>query len=108
MDKSKVNALNELKKSIDEINNNEGLSISIHAIKDEKFIRKYSIIRFPQLVFFRDNRHVMFKGELESNELLEWLEVFKEKKSVDLSDSNFEHDTQASTGATTGDWFILL
>eukprot|EP01135_Chromosphaera_perkinsii_P008436 Nk52_evm4s1360 gene=Nk52_evmTU4s1360 len=25
-----------------------------------------------------------------------------------LDDSNFEHQTQASTGATTGDWFVLL
>lgn len=25
---------------------------------------------------------------------------------VDLSDASFEHDTQASTGATTGDWLI--
>ena len=28
------------------------------------------------------------------------------KKPVELTDKNFEHDTQASTGATTGDWFI--
>ncbi|RNA32887.1 thioredoxin domain-containing [Brachionus plicatilis] len=108
LDKVKVAALNELKRTVDEANNNEGLSIKIHAIKDEKFIRKYSILRFPQVVFFRDNRHVMYKGEVKSSVLLEWLEMFKEKKSVDLSDANFEHDTQASTGATTGDWFVLF
>ena len=28
------------------------------------------------------------------------------KKPIQLTDENFEHDTQASTGATTGDWFI--
>ena len=28
------------------------------------------------------------------------------KKPKVLSDSNFEHDTQATTGATTGDWLI--
>lgn len=26
----------------------------------------------------------------------------------ELNDNNFEHLTQASTGATTGDWFIKL
>jgi len=26
----------------------------------------------------------------------------------ELDDTNFEHDTQASTGSTTGDWFILF
>jgi hypothetical protein len=25
-----------------------------------------------------------------------------------LTDQNFEHDTQATTGATTGDWFVLF
>ena len=25
-----------------------------------------------------------------------------------LTDKNFEHDTQATTGATTGDWFVLF
>jgi len=27
---------------------------------------------------------------------------------VDLNDDSFEHLTQASTGATTGDWFVFL
>jgi hypothetical protein len=27
---------------------------------------------------------------------------------IELNDDNFEHDTQAASGATTGDWFILL
>ena len=25
-----------------------------------------------------------------------------------LTDENFEHDTQATTGSTTGDWFLLF
>ena len=28
------------------------------------------------------------------------------KKPVVLTDKNFEHDTQATTGGTTGDWFV--
>lgn len=27
-------------------------------------------------------------------------------KSKELSDKNFEHDTQATTGHTTGDWLV--
>lgn len=30
------------------------------------------------------------------------------KKPIELTDANFEHDTQAVTGGTTGDWFILF
>ena len=28
--------------------------------------------------------------------------------SINLNDQNFEHETQAATGATTGDWFIYF
>ena len=28
--------------------------------------------------------------------------------AYELTDSNFEHDTQATTGSTTGDWLILF
>ena len=27
-------------------------------------------------------------------------------KAKKLTDENFEHDTQATTGGTTGDWFV--
>jgi len=30
------------------------------------------------------------------------------KDTVELTDGNFEHDTQASTGMTTGDWFVMF
>ena len=30
------------------------------------------------------------------------------KEPIVLRDSTFEHLTQASTGATTGDWLVLL
>ena len=28
------------------------------------------------------------------------------KRSKELTDKTFEHDTQATTGSTTGDWFV--
>jgi hypothetical protein len=39
------------------------------------------------------------------------LHTFTENKEPtvrELSDDNFEHLTQASSGATTGDWFVML
>lgn len=30
------------------------------------------------------------------------------KKPIVLTDENFEHDTQAASGSTTGDWLILF
>ena len=40
--------------------------------------------------------------------LQEWFSEAREQLTHVLDDKSFEHDTQASTGATTGDWFILL
>lgn len=56
--------------------------------------------------------HLSPAGRADILELVLWLEG----NSVDarsgfahaLDDSNFEHLTQASSGATTGDWFVLL
>jgi len=30
------------------------------------------------------------------------------QEAIFLNDETFEHDTQASTGATTGDWIVLF
>ena len=40
--------------------------------------------------------------------LQEWFSEVRERLTRTLDDKSFEHDTQASTGSTTGDWFILL
>lgn len=32
----------------------------------------------------------------------------KEPAVKELTDETFEHLTQAATGATTGDWFVML
>ena len=40
--------------------------------------------------------------------LQEWIHEVRERVTRTLDDKSFEHDTQASTGSTTGDWFILL
>ena len=38
--------------------------------------------------------------------LLSLIPLFNARKAIVLTDDNFEHDTQSSTGATTGDWFV--
>lgn len=30
------------------------------------------------------------------------------KRAIILTDENFEHDTQAASGSTTGDWLVLF
>ena len=43
---------------------------------------------------------------LFSLSLITFIGVVLSKRPQELTDVTFEHDTQARTGATTGDWFI--
>uniref|UniRef100_A0A0K2UE52 Protein disulfideisomerase A4like [Apis florea] n=1 Tax=Lepeophtheirus salmonis TaxID=72036 RepID=A0A0K2UE52_LEPSM len=60
------------------------------------------------IVFYRKGVPVIYKGAASDEELLETLIAHKDKCSRDLTDTSFEHLTQAATGATTGDWFVLF
>lgn len=56
-----------------------------------------------------DNEHSNIYKNMKSLLLLVTLPlIFCAQKviQIELTDDNFEHDTQASTGATTGDWFV--
>ena len=61
-----------------------------------------------KVVFFRKGAAVLYDGPADEEELLERLSAYKETCVRELSDASFEHLTQASTGATTGDWFVLF
>ena len=47
-------------------------------------------------------------GPANEEEIIETIYRSKEQCVRDLTDLNFEHLTQASTGATTGDWFVMF
>lgn len=59
-------------------------------------------------MYFRDGNRVIYSGDINALKIFEWIEEMVEKKTKRFDDSSFEHDTQASTGATTGDWFVIL
>lgn len=64
------------------------------------------------LLYFKDYINYLSIFVLESltniDSLQEWLGETRESFTHVLNDKSFEHDTQAATGSTTGDWFILL
>ena len=37
-----------------------------------------------------------------------YIAIASAQYAKNLTDDNFEHDTQATTGSTTGDWFLLF
>lgn len=50
----------------------------------------------------------MIPGDVEEDLILHTLSDSREPAVKELNDDIFEHLTQAATGATTGDWFIML
>ena len=62
--------------------------------------------KLPQVVFFRKTIPVIYDGAANEDDIHETIMAYKEPCVRDLTDTSFEHQTQAATGATTGDWLI--
>lgn len=65
------------------------------------------------IIFWQNQKIYLYvAGQLASSddipEFVDWLTQAVEVATKDLFDDSFEHLTQASTGATTGDWFVVL
>lgn len=64
---------------------------------------------FPKLCFFRNGFPIIYHDSISNLDTLsEWFAETRALVTKVLTDKTFEHDTQASTGATTGDWFIIF
>lgn len=102
--------LDKFKALIDELNESTSQQqIQVLAVQNQALAAKHGIAQFPHVRYFRDENFVIYGNDhLNPESLFNWIEETVEKKTRRLSDSSFEHDTQASTGSTTGDWFVLL
>lgn len=58
--------------------------------------------RIPNTFFFVNS------GPLNDEVILETFVQNQEPAVNNLNDDSFEHLTQAASGATTGDWFVML
>lgn len=93
---------------------------------DSQLTRLYSPTKEPVLVFFRHGVPLLYDGNvfvfclvrlvivcvllgpLNDDMILHTFTDNKEPIVKELTDENFEHLTQAASGATTGDWFVFL
>lgn len=75
---------------------------------DSQLVRLYSPKKEPAVIFFRHGVPLLYDGAINAEEIYQKFEQNREPSVKELSDDSFEHLTQASTGSTTGDWFILL
>jgi len=62
----------------------------------------------PIVVFLRSGLAILYDGPANEEIMLDSLVQYREPCVQELTDTTFEHLTQASTGATTGDWFVLF
>ncbi|XP_014254941.1 thioredoxin domain-containing protein [Cimex lectularius] len=75
---------------------------------NSNMVKLYSPAKEPALVFFRHGVPLLYDGEYNEDIILHTFTESREPLVKELSDSNFESLTQASSGATTGDWFIMF
>merc|ERR1712071_386675 len=62
----------------------------------------------PSVVFFKHGVPMLYDGPSNEEFMLDTFTQNQEANVVDLNDDSFEHLTQVSSGATTGDWFVLF
>ncbi|XP_067942078.1 thioredoxin domain-containing protein-like [Watersipora subatra] len=82
-------------------------------LKDKAYEKKYSLKGCPNLVLYRQGRPIVYDGanlnmRFNREEIGQWVSRNMKSNVIQLSDDTFEHQTQASTGATTGDWLLWL
>lgn len=73
-----------------------------------QLVRLYSPTNEPALVFFRHGVPLLYDGPINDELILHTFTSNKEPTVKELTDETFEHLTQAATGATTGDWFVMF
>lgn len=85
-------------------------TLNAHTVKasNSQMTKLYSPTKEPAVVFFRHGVPLLYSGAIQEDAIFQYFNDNQSPVVRELSDVNFEHLTQASTGATTGDWFLLL
>lgn len=96
----------ELFKIRDELK--ENIPAEVAKVTNSQLVRLYSPKKEPAVVFFRNGVPLLYDGAINAEEIYQQFDANKQPAVKDLTDDTFEHLTQAATGATTGDWLILL
>lgn len=97
------NVLRQIKQEI-----KDNLEAEVVKAIGSQMVRLYSPTKEPAVVYFRHGVPLLYDGPTNEDALIGKLVQNKDPNVKELSDENFEHLTQASSGATTGDWFIMF
>lgn len=86
----------------------DSLNAWVVKIDNSNLVHLYNPSKEPSLVFVRHGVPLLYHGKINDELILHTFRENIEPAVRELDDSNFEHLTQAASGATTGDWFVLL
>ncbi|XP_026844743.1 uncharacterized protein LOC6591693 [Drosophila persimilis] len=86
----------------------ETLGAMVVQAHESNLVGIYDPTKEPALVYYRHGIPILYHGNIIEDQIVEFFNDNKEPAVKELSDENFEHLTQASSGATTGDWFIFF
>ncbi|XP_023932042.1 uncharacterized protein LOC106180614 [Lingula anatina] len=101
--------LSELEKIATALDDSVLEGMPVVKVKSVQTAAKYGVSKFPSLVYFRSSYPMLYGGDaVMAEDVFPWLERNVEVVTRELTDEDFEHLTQAATGATTGDWFVSL
>lgn len=96
-------ALNKIEQEI-----RDNLEAEVVKAIGSQMVRLYSPTKEPAVVYFRHGVPFLYDGPANEDAIIGKFVQNKDPNVKELSDENFEHLTQAASGATTGDWFIMF
>lgn len=86
----------------------DNLNAETLSAHNSQLARLYSPLKEPALVFFRHGVPLLYDGPISEAEIYDNFNANRDPVVKELADSNFEHLTQASSGATTGIYLVLI
>lgn len=86
----------------------ESLGANVVKAHNSQLSKLYNPTKEPALVFFRNGTPLLYEGAINEDAIYQRFDDNRSPVVKELSDANFEHLTQAATGSTTGDWFVML
>ncbi|XP_070535561.1 protein disulfide-isomerase 1-like isoform X1 [Ptychodera flava] len=104
--KESVSAAAELTKVADILEPDRDVVVGF--VVDTETHLKFGVATTPTVIYIRDGVPILYTDEIKADNIVEFVHSDTGRSSVELNDDNFEHLTQAATGATTGDWLVVF
>ncbi|XP_072020903.1 dnaJ homolog subfamily C member 10-like [Amphiura filiformis] len=81
-------------------------SIGVYKTNDINLVRQLGLPKVPAVMLYRHGIPILYEGTITAEDITQWVDDNIESFTTHLKDDDFEHLTQSSTGATTGDWLV--